>query len=76
MVFSQTGEMTLYDSFEIKREIDSAFQSEDSSYVVSVCKFSKGFFVGSNKGDMAMYVRSEENNSTSGKELYDFIRKW
>ena len=23
-----------------------------------------------------MWVRSEENNSTSGKELYDFIRKW
>jgi hypothetical protein len=25
---------------------------------------------------MAMWVRSEENNSTSGKQLYDFIRKW
>jgi hypothetical protein len=28
------------------------------------------------KGDMAMWVRSEENNSTSGKQPYDFIRKW
>jgi len=25
---------------------------------------------------MALWVRSEENNSTSGKELYDFIRRW
>jgi hypothetical protein len=25
---------------------------------------------------MAMWVRSEENNSTSGKNPYDFIRKW
>ncbi len=30
----------------------------------------------SNKGDMAMWVRYEENNSTSGKQAYDFIRKW
>jgi hypothetical protein len=32
--------------------------------------------VSSNKGDMAMWVRSEENNATSGKEPFDFIRKW
>ena len=25
---------------------------------------------------MAMWVRSDENNSTSGKQPYDFIRKW
>ena len=25
---------------------------------------------------MAMWVRSEDNNSTSGKQPYDFIRKW
>jgi len=25
---------------------------------------------------MALWVRSEENNSTSGKEFYDFIRRW
>ena len=25
---------------------------------------------------MALWVRSEENNSTSGKNHYDFIRKW
>jgi len=38
--------------------------------------FSKGFFVSSEVGYMAMWVRSEENNSTTGKNLYDFIRKW
>lgn len=43
--------------------------------MIAVSKFSKGFLVASNKGDMAMWVRSEENNSTSGKEHYDFIRK-
>ncbi len=25
---------------------------------------------------MALWVRSEENNSTSGKSAFDFIRKW
>lgn len=25
---------------------------------------------------MALWVRSEENNSTTGKNPYDFIRKW
>jgi cilia- and flagella-associated protein 57 len=25
---------------------------------------------------MAVWVRSEENNATSGKQPYDFIRKW
>ena len=25
---------------------------------------------------MALWVRNEENNSTSGKQPYDFIRKW
>lgn len=25
---------------------------------------------------MALWVRSEENNSTSGKQVFDFIRKW
>jgi WD40 repeat protein len=45
-------------------------------YVTALCKFSKGFIICSNKGDMAMWVRSEDNNSTSGKQPYDFIRRW
>ena len=71
--------MQLCDSlqnYEIKQEADSAFQAEDSTHVIAVSKFAKGFLVSSNKGDMAMWVRSEENNATSGKQLYDFIRKW
>ncbi len=68
--------MYLFDNFELKQEAESAFLAEDSTHVIAVSRFSKGFIVASNKGDMAMWVRSEENNSTSGKQLYDFIRKW
>jgi cilia- and flagella-associated protein 57 len=38
--------------------------------------FSKGFYISSSNGYMALWVRSEENNSTSGKQAFDFIRKW
>jgi WD40 repeat protein len=69
--------MFLYDQqFELKQEVDSAFVTEDQTYVIACSRFSKGFIVSSNKGDMAMWVRYEENNSTSGKQAYDFIRKW
>ena len=69
--------MFLYDSmFELKQTVESAFKTEDSTHVIAVSRFSKGFLVSSNKGDMAMWVRSEENNATSGKEPFDFIRKW
>jgi hypothetical protein len=66
---------------KITQTIDSAFQSEaenseDKSFVTCIVKFSKGFIICSNTGEMALWVRSEENNSTSGKELYDFIRRW
>ena len=44
--------------------------------MTALSKFSKGFIISSNKGDMAMWVRSEDNNSTSGKQPYDFIRRW
>lgn len=37
---------------------------------------SKGFYISSDNGFMALWVRSEENNATSGKQPYDFIRKW
>lgn len=44
---------------------------------VSLIKpYSKGFFVASDSGYMALWVRSEENNATSGKTAYDGIRKW
>ena len=38
--------------------------------------YSKGFFIAGEKGAMVLWVRSEENNATSEKQLYDFIRKW
>ena len=38
--------------------------------------YSQGFFVASDNGYMALWVRSDVNNSTSGKQAFDFIRKW
>jgi WD40 repeat protein len=38
--------------------------------------FSKGFFVASEAGTVALWAKAEENNKSSGKEYYDFIRKW
>ena len=71
------GEMFYVEDYQLKKEIENAFNSDDNiSYVVSIKPFSKGFFIGSNEGDMAMWVRQEENNSTSGKSPYDFIRRW
>lgn len=72
LVFSQDGEMYLYlvrdvCNYSLSNEFESAFQAEDSTHVIAVSRFSKGFLVSSNKGDMAMWVRSDENNSTSCK---------
>lgn len=72
-----TGEMYYMVDKAIYKIYDNAFQSEENqSYVVSITKFSKGFFVGSNEGEMAMWIRSEENQSSSGKSHYDFIARW
>ena len=72
---TREGSVYYFENNEMKKEYDNAFNSEDSSsQVVCLRKFSKGFFVGSQMGEMAMWVRSEENNATSGKEAYDFIR--
>lgn len=68
--------MYFFENNELKKEYDNAFNSEEpNSRVVFIKKFSKGFLVGSNIGELAMWVRSEENNQTSGKDAYDFIRK-
>lgn len=65
-----------FENNEMKKEYDNVFNSEEStSLVVCVRKFSKGFIIGSQAGEIAMWVRSEENNSTSGKDAYDFIRR-
>ena len=55
---------------------DSAFMGEMSTHVTSIAPCSKGFLLCANTGEMALWVRGEENNSTPGKFLYDFIRKW
>ena len=74
---TMTGEMYYFENYQLKRVHDNAFQSDDNnSYVVSIKTFSKGFFIGSNEGDMAMWIRQEENQSTSGKNDYDFIARW
>jgi hypothetical protein len=82
------GEIFIVENFEIKQYIENAFTSnstggaavaEEEDEIVNITaikEFSKGFFVASDNGYMAMWVRSDENNSTSGKQAYDFIRKW
>jgi cilia- and flagella-associated protein 57 len=63
--------------FDIKKEFENAFNTDETqSHVVAIQRFNKGFFIGSQNGEMAMWVRSEENNSSSGKDPYDFVRKW
>lgn len=73
---TKVGEVFYLENYEMLQEIDSAFSADDNSYVVALEKFQHGFYVASDQGDMAMWVRSEENNSTSGKKPLDFIRKW
>ena len=75
------GELFITEGFEMKQYIENAFNTspDDENEIVnitSIKEFTKGFFVASDTGHMAMWVRSEENNSTSGKQAYDFIRKW
>lgn len=53
-----------------------AEEEDEIVNITAIKEFSKGFFVASDNGYMAMWVRSDENNSTSGKQAYDFIRKW
>ena len=75
---TQTGEMYYFEDYQLKKMHENGFKSDENlSYVVSIKPFSKGFFIGSNEGEMAMWVRTEENqSSTSGKDPYDFIARW
>lgn len=71
------GDLYIVESNECKQYIENGFMSDDAMIGVSIIKpYSKGFLLCSDTGYMALWVRSEENNSTSGKQLYDFIRKW
>ena len=57
--------------------MENAFQSEDNnSHVVAIQKMSKGFFVASDRGEVALWVRSEENNNTTGRNPYDWVKTW
>ena len=62
------GELYFLENFELKQHVDNAFLSDDNLMHVSALKpFSKGFYIASDNGTMALWVRSEENNSSSGK---------
>jgi hypothetical protein len=91
MCVTAEGELFVVEGFEMKQYIENAFNSiggassgdasnpeaeEEIVNVTAVKRFSKGFFVASDTGHMAVWIRSEENNSTSGKQAYDFIRRW
>lgn len=57
---------------------ENAFKVEETgeTHVTAIAPWSKGFFICASNGEMALWVRGEENTSTPGKFLYDFIRKW
>jgi len=90
MAGTDTGELFILDNYELKQTIDNAFYTgsygqgplddkgkHTPAFNVSLIKpYSKGFFIASDNGYMALWVRSEVNNSTSGKTAFDFIRKW
>ena len=51
--------------------------SSRETQAISVIKaYSKGFFIAGDKGSMVLWVKSEENDATSEKQAFDFIRKW
>ena len=72
------GEIVILENFEEKQLIDNAFGTQELQTITTVAPFSKGFFVASDKGHIAMWVRAEENNQSTGKDgqYYDFIRSW
>lgn len=61
-----------------KQVIGNAFMSEDVFNISCIKTYSKGFFVASDTGTMALWVKSEENNQSSNQDDqdYDFIRRW
>jgi len=72
------GEIVILEEFHQKQIIENAFMSEEIFGVSCIQPYSKGFFIGSDDGMMALWVRSEENNksNTQDNQLYDFIRRW
>jgi len=72
------GEIIILEDFQQKQIIENAFMSEEIFSISCIQPYNKGFFIGSNEGTMALWVKSEENNQTASKEdqIYDFIRCW
>lgn len=66
------GELFIVEGTEMKQYVENAFNTtqDDENEIVNITaikEFTKGFFVASDTGHLALWVRSEENNSTSGK---------
>ena len=91
MTTTADGELFIAEGMEMKQYIENAFNTglgagqtgddgndsvDEIVNITAIKEFAKGFFVGSDNGYLAMWIRSEENNSTSGKQAYDFIRRW
>ena len=38
--------------------------------------YSRGFFLGSDDGNMALWMRSDESAGPGHKQVYEFVRKW
>lgn len=55
------GEIYVIENNEIKQLIDNAFKSEDLFNISCLQPYSKGFFVASDNGNVALWVKSEEN---------------
>lgn len=72
------GQVVIVEDGTAKQTIDNAFGTEEVYNISSIKEFSKGFFLASDKGHVAMWVWSEENNHSTTKEnqIFDFIWSW
>ena len=74
---TKVGSMLIVKDNSLHKEFPNAFNSEESdSYVTCIRPFSQGFYIGSNDGDMALWLRQDVNPASTGKYPYDFIKKW
>ncbi len=58
------GEIYIYENFEFKQKVENAFKSDTLMSVSCLKAYSKGFFVSSDTGNMALWVKQEENNTS------------
>ncbi len=62
------GQVIIVEDREMKQIIDNPFGTEELFNINTIKEFSKGFFLASDKGHIAMWVRSEENNQSANKD--------